>query len=99
MPGKRYHVYMMSNKYNNVLYIGITGDLQTRVWEHKQHKFKGFTSKYNVEKLVYYEPFGDINEAIAFEKEIKKWRRDWKSRLVNERNPLWEDLWDEVNVL
>ena len=96
---KKYHVYIVCNKYNNVLYTGVTGDLQTRIHEHRTHRLKGFTSKYNAEKLIYYEEFGDISEAIAFEKKIKKWRRDWKDALVSEKNPLWEDLWDEVNVL
>jgi len=80
------------------LHTGVTGDIQGRTYEHKTHRFKGFSSKYNTEKLVYYKVFGDPNEAIAYEKKIKRWRRVWKDALINEKNPNWDDLWDEVNV-
>jgi putative endonuclease len=94
MPEKMYFVYFMTNKYNNVLYIGVTGNLKERVWQHKTHQLKGFTSKNNCEKIVYYEKFDEITNAISREKRLKKWHRDWKDALVNRVNPLWEDLWN-----
>jgi len=93
---KQYYVYMMANKYNTVLYTGVTNDLMRRVWEHKEGRGGGFTSRYNVTKLVYYEACGDVRTAIAREKQIKAGSRQKKEALVNEVNPEWRDLYDEL---
>ena len=86
------YTYIMSNKTNTVLYVGVTNDLTRRVSEHKNHLNKGFTSQYNVNKLVYYESFDGPNEAIAREKQIKGGSRQKKITLINNMNPKWEDL-------
>ena len=82
----------MTNNNNNVMYVGMTNDLERRVSEHKSKLIKGFTEKYNVTKLVYFEETGDVTAAIAREKEIKKWRREKKNALVVNMNPDWKDL-------
>ena len=87
-----YYVYLITNWNNQVMYVGVTNNLQMRIYEHKNKLVKGFTEKYNVNKLVYFEESNDINSAIAREKEIKKWRREKKNRLVVQMNPDWEDL-------
>lgn len=87
-----YYVYIMTNRHNTVLYTGVTNDLVRRVHEHKNHMIAGFTSKYNVEKLVYYEAFHHILEAIEAEKRIKGWTRDKKNALIISINPNWRDL-------
>lgn len=89
---KNYFVYLMTNWNNNVIYVGVTSDLERRVYEHKNKLIKGFTEKYNINKLVYFEETEDVNSAIAREKEIKKWRREKKNRLVEKLNIRWEDL-------
>lgn len=91
-------VYFMSNTYNNVLYVGVTNDLIRRVAEHKAKISKGFTYKYNCEKLVYYEEYNLIVDAIAREKQIKNWKREWKNELVVKQNVNWEDLSDSIGV-
>ena len=88
----------MSNTYNNVLYFGVTNDLVRRIAEHKAKVNKGFTYKYNVDKLVYFESIHSINDAIAREKQIKNWKREWKNELVNKENPDWKDLSDSIGV-
>ena len=90
----QYFVYILSNKYNTTIYIGVTSDLEIRVVQHKRKEYKGFTSKYNVDKLVYFEIFNDINEAIAREKQLKNWKREWKNALIEKENPKWLDLSD-----
>ena len=87
-----YCVYMLASGRYGTLYIGVTNDLSRRVFEHKEKAAKGFTSKYNVTRLVWYEAYERIDEAIACEKALKKWHRDWKIRLIEEMNPGWEDL-------
>ncbi len=87
-----YFVYMITNKSNKVVYIGVTNDLQRRVYEHKEKMITGFSQKYNTTKLVYFEEFTDIKEAILREKEIKKWRREKKDNLINTLNPKWLEL-------
>jgi len=82
----------MTNKHNTVLYIGVTPNLIKRVYQHKTKAYKGFTSKYNCDKLVYFEVFSDINEAIEREKQLKKGNRQRKNNLVNVENPEWKDL-------
>jgi putative endonuclease len=92
---KNYGVYLLTNWNNKVIYVGVTNDLERRIYEHKNKLLDGFTKKYNVSRLVYFEETQDINSAIAREKEIKKWRREKKDKLVNEVNPSWRDLSEE----
>jgi len=90
-------VYILTNKHKTVLYIGVTSNLRARLWEHEQHIIKGsFTARYNVEFLIYYEWFDSIVTAIHREKEIKKWRREKKEHLINNKNADWHFLNDEV---
>jgi putative endonuclease len=92
MAGKTYYVYLLTNWNNEVMYVGVTNDLRRRIFEHKNKLIKGFTEKYNVDKLVYYEETQDVTAAITREKEIKKWRREKKNQLVTRMNPGWEEL-------
>jgi len=92
------YVYILASKKNGTLYVGVTSDLVKRVYEHKNKIYKGFTSKYEVDKLVYYETFDDILLAIQREKQIKKWNRAWKVRRICEFNLEWEDLYATVAV-
>ena len=87
-----YYVYIITNKENKVLYTGVTNNLERRIYEHKNKIIKGFTSKYNVNKLVCFEETKDINEAIAREKEIKGWRRSKKVALIERVNPAWNAI-------
>ena len=89
---EKYYVYLLTNWNNKVIYVGITNELTRRIYKHKNKMIKGFTEKYNVKKLVYFEETQDVNTAIEREKEIKKWRREKKNRLVNSMNPNWDDL-------
>ncbi len=89
---KTYYVYLITNWNNKVLYIGVTNNLERRLYEHKNKSLTGFTEKYNVNKLVYFEQTNDIESAITREKEIKKWRREKKNILVESTNKKWEDL-------
>jgi putative endonuclease len=93
----QYFVYIMTNKFNTVLYTGITNNLIRRVYEHKEGLIKGFTSRYNVDKLVYYEVFEDITEAISREKQIKGGSRQRKIDLVDLFNGEWKDLYEEIS--
>jgi putative endonuclease len=96
----RYYVYLLTNKNNNVMYVGMTNDLERRVYEHKTKMIPGFTEKYNIEKLVYFEETSDVRSALAREKEIKKWRREKKNNLVVAVNREWNDLsdgWFEIS--
>jgi putative endonuclease len=88
--------YMLASRRNGTLYVGVSSDLIARAWQHREHIVKGFTSKYNVTRLVWYELHGTMEGAITREKRLKKWNRDWKIRLIEERNPYWNDLWDEI---
>ena len=94
--GKQYYVYIMTNKNNKVLYTGITNDLKRRVYEHKEKFVAGFTKKYNVSKLVYYEAFEDPENAILREKQIKAGSRQKKIDLINGMNKEWNDLYGEL---
>ena len=96
---QKYYIYILTNKYNKVLYIGVTNDLACRVWEHKlKFNLKSFVVRYNLFKLVYFEVFSDIRKAIKREKQLKNWHRSWKIELINKMNPLWLDYFDEVNI-
>ena len=90
-----FYVYILASKKNGVLYIGVTNNINRRVLEHKKKMVKGFTSRYNVDKLVYLESFLYVKEAILREKQLKKWNRDWKIELIEKDNPEWRDLAEE----
>lgn len=92
-----YYVYILASKKYGTLYIGVTSDLVRRVYEHKTKVGPGFTKRYGVDKLVLFETFDDPTSAIAREKELKKWRRDWKTRLIDEQNPNWDDLYNGIS--
>ena len=96
MEEKIFYVYILTNWNNKVMYVGITNDLERRIYEHKEKLVKGFTNKYNVNKLGYYEQTPDISAELNREKEIKKWRREKKNRLVVNANPLWRDLSEDI---
>jgi putative endonuclease len=86
-------VYILASKRNGTLYIGVTSDLVKRVWQHKNDVVEGFTKKYGVHTLVYYEMHANMAEAIRREKQLKKWNRAWKIELIEKENPQWLDLW------
>ncbi len=92
MGDKQYWLYMLTNRWKNVLYTGVTNELLKRVWQHKNKIARGFTYKYNCDRLVYYEEFGEIDQAIAREKQIKGWKRYKKNALVESMNADWVDL-------
>jgi putative endonuclease len=93
---RQYYVYIMTNARNTVLYVGVTNDLVGRIYEHKEKLVSGFTKKYNIVKLVYYEVFDDIENAILREKQIKAGSRQKKVQLINSTNKEWRDLYDEL---
>ena len=93
---KYFYVYIMTNKKNGTLYIGITSNIVKRVWEHKQKFIDGFTKKYKIDKLVYFEQFVDSINAIKREKRLKKYNRKWKLDLIGEQNPQWNDLFTKI---
>ncbi len=93
---KKYYVYIMASGRNGTLYVGVTNDLLKRACEHKNEAADGFTRKYPVHQLVYYEETSDVREAIEREKNIKKWRRQWKIELIEQMNPEWKDLYEEM---
>jgi len=95
VTGRSFYVYLLTNWNNRVIYVGVTNDLERRLYEHKNKLVEGFTAKYNVKKLVYFEETGDVAVALTREKEIKKWRREKKDRLVVRLNPDWKDLSSE----
>lgn len=92
---KQGYVYTLASKKNGTLCIGVTSDLLGRIWQHKNHTYEGFTKKYNVHTLVWYDLFSDITDAIYQEKKMKKWNRAWKIRLIEETNPEWKDLYQD----
>ncbi len=89
-------VYILASQRNGTLYIGVTSDLIKRVWEHKSDLAEGFTKKYQVHLLVYFEQHQDMLAAITREKQLKKWNRDWKLALIEKSNPAWRDLWQDI---
>ena len=93
---KDYFVYILASNRNGTLYIGITNDLLRRVYEHKTKVVKGFSEKYNINMLVYYEQTNDVYSAIEREKKLKKWNRKWKLRLIESVNPEWKDLYYDI---
>jgi putative endonuclease len=89
-------VYILTNKRNTAFYIGVTSDLIKRIWQHREKLVEGFTRKYNIDKLVYYEVFDSIQEAIKREKQLKNWHREWKLDLIKSQNPEMRDLYPEI---
>ena len=87
-----YYVYILTNKYNTVVYTGVTNNLERRLYEHRNHLVDGFTKRYNLNKLVYFETTSDVDLAIEREKQIKGWKRDRKNALIESVNPQWNDL-------
>ena len=91
-----YYVYLLASRRKGTLYVGVTNDLSKRVWQHKQDLGEGFTKKYGVKSLVWFEQTENIESAIVREKQIKKWNRDWKVELIEKTNPQWRDLYEEI---
>ncbi len=89
-------VYIMASKRNGTLYIGVTSDLAKHVWQHRHGETGGFTARYGIHMLVYYETFSSMEDAIGREKQLKGWRRAWKLELIENSNPEWQDLWTEI---
>ncbi len=94
-PDRTYFVYILASQRNGTLYVGVTNDLSRRSWQHKHGAVEGFTKDHGVRLVVYYEVFDDIAAAIAREKRLKRWRRDWKLELIEKANPTWKDLLDD----
>ena len=93
---RKYWIYILTNKRNTTFYIGVTGNLEKRIWEHQNKTISGFSSKYNLDKLVYFEETNDVGSAINREKQLKNWHRDWKLNLIKENNPEFNDLFKEL---
>ena len=93
---KEFFVYLLASKRNGTLYVGVTSALVQRVWQHKTKAVEGFTTRYGVDQLVYFEAHGDAASAIQREKQLKKWRRAWKIQLIEQHNPEWRDLYSEI---
>ena|ERR1700680_1171018 len=93
---KSYFVYILASARNGTLYIGVTNDLARRVWEHREGMVAGFTKRYDVKMLVYFEEFGEIGLAIQRETRLKKWKRRWKLELIEKTNPDWKDLYETI---
>ena len=96
MLTRRYFVYLLAARRNGTLYLGVTGDLAKRVWQHKQGLVEGFSKRYGVKTLVWYEQTESIEAAIGREKQIKKWNRRWKIELIEAGNPEWKDLYEDI---
>jgi putative endonuclease len=96
MGARSFYVYILASRIGGTLYIGVTNDLIRRVAEHRLKSVKGFTKKYEVDRLVYFEQFDDAENAIGREKQLKKWNRAWKIRLIEEINPNWDDLYSGI---
>ncbi|MBN1587021.1 MAG: GIY-YIG nuclease family protein [Candidatus Omnitrophica bacterium] len=91
-----YYVYILASRANGTLYLGVTNDLVKSVYQHRNNLLEGYTSKYCVHRLVYFEETEDVHSALSREKRIKKWNRAWKIRLIEDRNPDWKDLYSEI---
>jgi putative endonuclease len=96
MRAMAYYVYLLASRKDGALYIGVTNDLIRRTFEHRAKMIKGFTSKYNITRLVWFEIYDDPVSAISREKELKKWRRAWKVALIEQENPDWNDLYETI---
>ena len=93
-----FYVYILASKRNGTLYIGMTDDLVRRIWQHRDGILPGFTKRYGVKTLVWYELHESRDSAFARERQLKKWNRAWKLKLIEERNPAWRDLWEEITM-
>ena len=93
---KKYYIYILASKKNGTLYIGVTSNLIKRTYEHKKHVEPGFTQKYNVHKSVYHEVYEEIYDAIERENCLKRWKREWKIKLIEKSNPDWDDLYNRI---
>ncbi|MBI5620943.1 GIY-YIG nuclease family protein [Candidatus Gottesmanbacteria bacterium] len=91
-----YFIYILTNKPNGTLYIGVTNNLIKRIWQHKNNQAEGFTKRYGVHTLVYFEQYSNINEALLREKQLKWWKRAWKIDLIEKNNPQWRDLYEKI---
>ena len=89
-------VYILASRRNGTLYVGVTSDLVKRIWHHRNISAEGFTSKYSVHRLVYFESHNTMLDALSREKRLKKWHRSWKLKIIEEQNPQWLDLWDQI---
>ncbi|MFQ3251421.1 MAG: putative endonuclease [Glaciecola sp.] len=89
-------IYIITNRHNTTLYIGVTSNLLQRIYQHKNKLISGFSAKYNLNKLIYFEIYEDMENAIVREKRLKVWKREWKNRLINESNPCWKDLYPDL---
>ena len=96
MNNKTYYVYIMASKRNGTLYVGVTNDLIRRVYEHKTNVVEGFTEKYRVHKLVYWEQSDSVESALQREKQLKRWNRQWKIALIEKENSDWEDMYEQL---
>jgi len=94
---KKFYVYILATGKHGTLYIGLTSNLLKRIWEHKYKVFEGFTEKHDVSELVYFEIYDTFDEAVKREKNMKAWQRAWKIHLIEESNPHWRDIYDEIN--
>ncbi len=98
MEEKKFYVYILAKARNSTFYVGITSELPQRTWKHKNGIYDGFTKKYGIDKLVYYEIYDDAENAILREKRLKKWNRLWKVRIIGQMNPEWNDLYDSICI-
>lgn len=96
MSRKQPAVYILTSRRNGTLYVGVTSDLPKRIWEHKNDLVEGFTKKYGVHMLIYYELHDNMEAALTREKQLKKWNRAWKLELIERENPDWRDLWEDL---
>ena len=92
-----YFVYILASRHHGTLYVGVTNDLARRVFEHREGQGEGFTRRHGVGRLVYYEEHASVNEAIAQEKRLKRWKREWKIQAIDAFNPEWDDLYEQLN--
>ena len=96
LVGMAYFVYILASQRNGTLYVGVTNDLVRRIYEHREKLIEGFTSQYNVTRLVWFDQTASIEEAIAHEKRLKRWQREWKIALIEKTNPNWDDLYESI---
>ena len=99
MHDNTYWVYILASRFRGTLYVGVTNSLERRIAEHKAKQVRGFTATHGVDRLVFFRGFGEVTEAIRFEKQLKRWRRDWKIRLIEDDNPHWADLYLDMMAL
>jgi putative endonuclease len=95
---KAFYVYMLASERNGTLYLGVTSNLVKRIWEHREGLFEGFTKKYGVKHLVWFEVHTEAMAAITREKQLKKWNRDWKIKMIQQENPDWRDLYEDITT-